>query len=149
MSDWDDYGYDDDEGDDEADYCYEHDCHIEDCADEHEDEITEDDDDVEDGEETGESCYGCQRPNATTSYMEQPFCWPCYQAASSGNSQVRDRCHFADPGGNSALRAAVPGNPRIYPCPNCKSPNRLTSQDRARGYQCDSCADRAERGGDY
>lgn len=50
---------------------------------------------------------------------------------------------FADPGGNSALRAGR----RCFPCPTCKKPNRLTKQDKIRGYQCDSCADRDERGG--
>jgi hypothetical protein len=60
-----------------------------------------------------------------------------------------NRIDFADPGGNSALRAATPSNPRNLPCPNCGKPNRLTPADRARGYQCDECADRAERGGDY
>jgi len=55
---------------------------------------------------------------------------------------------FADPGGGSALRAATVDNPRNLPCPNCKKPNRLTPADRARGYQCDPCADRAERGWD-
>lgn len=59
-----------------------------------------------------------------------------------------DRSDFADPGGNSALRASSRGNPRVLPCPTCKAPNRLTPADKARGYQCDSCADRAERGGD-
>ncbi len=53
---------------------------------------------------------------------------------------------FADPGGNSALRAASPTNPRTLPCPNCEEPNRLTPKDRALGYQCDTCADQAERG---
>jgi hypothetical protein len=57
-----------------------------------------------------------------------------------------DGVGFADPGGNSALRAATPDNPRIYPCPTCGEPNRLTRIDKERGYQCDSCADRAERG---
>lgn len=51
---------------------------------------------------------------------------------------------FADPGGNSALRAASKTNPRNLPCPTCKSPNRLTPKDRALGYQCDSCADSLE-----
>ena len=63
-----------------------------------------------------------------------------------------DRHEFADPGGKSALRAAGKGNPRNLPCPNCKRPNRLTPKDRALGYQCDSCADRAEGtyvGSDY
>ena len=53
---------------------------------------------------------------------------------------------FADPGGKSALRAASKRNPRNLPCPNCKEPNRLTPADRARGYQCDTCADKTERG---
>ena len=51
---------------------------------------------------------------------------------------------FADPGGNSALRAATPDNPRIYPCPSCGSPDRLTGRDVALHYQCDTCADRDE-----
>lgn len=62
------------------------------------------------------------------------------------------RSEFMDPGGNSALRAASPANPRNLPCPNCGEPNRLTPRDRALGYQCDTCADRAEgtyRGADY
>ncbi len=54
---------------------------------------------------------------------------------------------FADPGGKSALRAASDTNPRNLPCPNCGEPDRLTPADRARGYQCDSCADALERGG--
>ena len=58
-----------------------------------------------------------------------------------------DRIDFSDPGGKSALRAATKGNPRNLPCPTCGKKNRLTPADRARGYVCDSCADRAERGG--
>lgn len=54
---------------------------------------------------------------------------------------------FANHG--SALRASSPSNPRNLPCPNCGQPNRLTPADRAQGYQCDSCADRAESGLDY
>lgn len=53
---------------------------------------------------------------------------------------------FADPGGKSALRAASETNPRNLPCPTCESPNRLTPKDVALGYQCDTCADRAEMG---
>ena len=60
-----------------------------------------------------------------------------------------DRMEFADPHGRSALRAAGRGNRRNLPCPTCKAPNRLTPADRARGYQCDRCADRAESGLDY
>jgi hypothetical protein len=55
-------------------------------------------------------------------------------------------CEFADPGGKSALRAAGKGNPRNLPCPTCKRKNMLTPADRARGYQCDHCADACENG---
>ena len=78
-----------------------------------------------------------------------------------------DRIEFADPGGRSALRAATTGkcpkckkktgeladfcrhcgnelNPRKFPCPNCRAPRRLTRLDKLAGYQCDTCADRAE-----
>jgi len=57
-----------------------------------------------------------------------------------------DGVGFADPGGNSALRAATPDNPRNQPCPTCGKPNRLTPKDVAAGYQCDPCADALERG---
>jgi len=63
-----------------------------------------------------------------------------------------DRSMFADPGGNSSLRAASESNPRNLPCPTCGEPDKLTPADRALGYQCNNCADRAEgiyRGGDY
>ena len=60
-----------------------------------------------------------------------------------------ERCEmFADPGGHSALRAASKSNPRNLPCPSCGAKNVLTPEDRAHGYQCDRCADRAERGCD-
>ena len=54
---------------------------------------------------------------------------------------------FADPGGNSALRAATPTNPRNLPCPDCGANNVLTPKDRALGYCCNRCADRNEGGG--
>ncbi len=57
-----------------------------------------------------------------------------------------DGVGFADPGGESALRAETDDNPRNLPCPTCGWPNRLTPIDKARGYQCDSCANAAERG---
>ena len=56
---------------------------------------------------------------------------------------------FADPGGNSALRAATRRNPRNLPCPTCGTKNVLTSADKRAGYQCDACADRAEGMGGY
>jgi hypothetical protein len=55
-----------------------------------------------------------------------------------------DGVGFADPGGRSALRAATPDNPRIYPCPTCGRENVLTAIDVQRHYQCDACADRDE-----
>jgi hypothetical protein len=59
-----------------------------------------------------------------------------------------DAPQFADPGGRSALRAASKRNPRNLPCPSCGAKNRLTPADRAEGYCCNVCADRAEgRGG--
>jgi ribosomal protein L37AE/L43A len=60
-----------------------------------------------------------------------------------------DLSDFADPGGNSALRAATRDNPRIYSCPNCKRRNMLTRKDKELGYQCDRCADARERGYDW
>ena len=53
---------------------------------------------------------------------------------------------FADPGGNSALRAATDSNPRDLPCPTCGEENRLTPKDVSLGYQCNFCADQDERG---
>lgn len=57
---------------------------------------------------------------------------------------VEKELDFADPGGRSALRAASTRNPRVYPCPTCGQPNRLTPRDKELGYQCDQCADAAE-----
>lgn len=59
-----------------------------------------------------------------------------------------DGVGFADPGGESALRAATKDNPRNLPCPTCHWPNRLTPIDVQRGYQCDSCANAAGTGMD-
>jgi hypothetical protein len=58
-----------------------------------------------------------------------------------------DRSEFADPGGNSALRAETRDNPRNQPCPTCGKANKLTPKDVALHYQCDACADRDEGGG--
>jgi hypothetical protein len=55
-----------------------------------------------------------------------------------------DRSMFEKPYSNSALRKATKNNPRIYPCPTCKKPNKLTLKDVRLGYQCDECADREE-----
>jgi hypothetical protein len=61
-------------------------------------------------------------------------------------AELYGEIEVADPGGRSALRAATPDNPRNLPCPSCGVANRLTPADRARGYRCDTCADRAEAG---
>ena len=63
-------------------------------------------------------------------------------------AEDEDRQEFADPGGRSALRVAGRGNPRNRSCPTCKRRNVLTPRDVAKGYQCNSCADRAEMGMD-
>ena len=63
------------------------------------------------------------------------------------NNDGDDRSMFQDPGGKSALRRASRSNPRNLPCPTCKKLNRLTPKDKALGYQCNECADRAEGGG--
>jgi hypothetical protein len=55
------------------------------------------------------------------------------------------RSDYAQPYGKSALRAASAHNPRCLPCPTCGRANVLTPADRARGYQCNACADAAER----
>lgn len=60
------------------------------------------------------------------------------------DERLIDSVGFADPGGNSALRAETKSNPRNLPCPTCGEENRLTPLDKRRGYQCDDCADRAE-----
>ena len=64
--------------------------------------------------------------------------------AGMGAGHAVARSEFAEPGGRSALGAAGRGNPRNLPCPTCGEANRLTPADRARGYQCDACADRLE-----
>lgn len=55
---------------------------------------------------------------------------------------------FEDPSGRSSLRAESPTNPRNLPCGTCGEPDTLTPKDKALGYQCDDCADRAEGWGD-
>lgn len=56
-----------------------------------------------------------------------------------------DGMDFMDPGGTSALRKGV----RNRKCPTCKEPRKLTKKDVELGYQCDTCADKLERGGGY
>ena len=86
-------------------------------------------------------CEGCNE-DLSQEYYDDHEC--------DDDSYMIDGVGFADPGGHSALRAATPNNPRDCDCPTCGAENVLTRIDRQRGYQCDSCADRAEgRGGEY
>ena len=57
-----------------------------------------------------------------------------------------DGVGFAEPGGESALRAETPSNPRNLTCPTCGRENVLTPLDVARCYQCNICAVAEERG---
>ena len=73
-----------------------------------------------------------------------------YEYDTQGDDEPIDGVGFAQPG--SALRAETPSNPRNLPCPTCGAGDVLTPLDVQRGYQCDTCADRAEgtyMGGDY
>ena len=70
-----------------------------------------------------------------------------YPEDDRDSDNLIDGVGFAHPGSGSALRAATRDNPRNLPCPNCGGKNLLTRIDRQHGYQCDSCADQAERGG--
>ncbi len=72
-----------------------------------------------------------------------------YDGPASDEEDLIDGVGFADPGGNSALRAATPSNPRDQPCPSCGAENVLTRIDAQRHYQCDRCADRDEGRGGY
>jgi len=69
---------------------------------------------------------------------------PAEEFEDYGDEDLVDGVGFADPGGNSALRAETTRNPRNRPCPTCKTPNVLTPADVARGYQCNRCADAEE-----
>lgn len=62
------------------------------------------------------------------------------------DDELIDGVGFSSEG--SALRAATADNPRDQTCPSCHYPNRLTHIDVQRGYQCDGCANVAERGMD-
>lgn len=73
---------------------------------------------------------------------------PDYGMEWEEDDDLIDGVGFAEPGGNSALRAATADNPRNLPCPTCGYPNSLTPIDKQRGYQCDSCATAMEQGRD-
>lgn len=67
-----------------------------------------------------------------------------YEYEFDVDGDLIDGVGFAREG--SALRASTRRNPRNLPCPTCQEENRLTPLDKACGYQCDECADRAEYG---
>jgi Zn finger protein HypA/HybF involved in hydrogenase expression len=79
-------------------------------------------------------CEGCQ------SEMED------YEAGSweDDDEYLIDGVGFQEPGGRSSLRAETEDNPRNLPCPQCGQEDTLTPLDRANGYVCNRCADRAE-----
>jgi hypothetical protein len=91
----------------------------------------------------------------TYSVVPHPFAKGYFIMIDVNKGEVTDKprgyyrggINFERPG--SALRKATKWNPRTYPCPTCKKPNRLTLADVRKGYQCDECADRAEGSGCY
>jgi hypothetical protein len=89
-----------------------------------------------------EICDGCELPTAECEcerdYGDEDY--PDYEDSFDSN-------RFASKG--SALHAADDNDPREHECPTCQRPNKLTLRDVQAGYQCDGCADRAERGMDY
>jgi hypothetical protein len=97
------------------------------------------------------TCEGC---GEEFEHLNLGLCPECGEAELEAQSDFEsdyendliDGVGFADPGGNSALRAATPDNPRVHPCPTCGAENTLTPIDVSRGYQCDRCADALERG---
>jgi len=104
------------------------------------------------------TCYECECDGADVEIRDsldgEVLCDDCFECTLDNiRCAQHDRMHygdggidFADPGGNSALRAATHDNPRNLPCPTCGGEDLLTPADRARGYQCDRCSDRCERG---
>jgi len=67
-----------------------------------------------------------------------------YHKINRNMDEEFDSNRFADE--RSALYPSRRGNPRIYACPNCNYPNRLTARDVSKGYQCNNCADAFENG---
>jgi hypothetical protein len=106
-------------------------------------------------EHNGGLCRKCLQPHNNASGN---LCFSCALGEEEMNEWIAGknydkpykhskhwRSEFADPGGNSSLRAASKSNPRNKPCPTCKEPNKLTAKDVAQKYQCNDCADRDER----
>ncbi len=107
-------------------------------------DIDEEDDENEDEDEDGTGGYGGGPGDFAES--DEGDRDDADHEDDLGDLGDDDEVDFADPEGRSALRAASRTNPRIFPCPTCRQPNRLTAQDVSAGYQCDTCADNSERG---
>ena len=86
-------------------------------------------------------CRDCQDP-----YDDYDLAEDSYDDWDMADPHSRGCSDFADPSGNSALRAATSANSRNLSCPTCGRENMLTPADKACGYQCDICADELERG---
>lgn len=67
-----------------------------------------------------------------------------YDYEGEEDEDLIDGVGFADPGGNSSLRAATKSNPRNCPCSSCGRENTLTPLDVRAGCVCDMCADALE-----
>ena len=93
------------------------------------------DDDIRECEECGEELEEFEEEICT-------YCSDSYEETSG--SELIDSVGFADPGGNSSLRAETSRNLRNLPCPTCKMPNKLTPIDVRNHYQCNDCADNSE-----
>ena len=106
--------------------------------------------------------HGCPKAPAICDCCEEEFipkfkgdniCQACHDDEYEDPTDFLDdeeqwaRQRFADPGGESALHAETATDKRIYPCPTCHQPNRLTRKDKQSHYQCDACAKRDEGGG--
>lgn len=74
---------------------------------------------------------------------EVDLCSYC-RALENDDEDLIDGVGFANEG--SALRAETGDNPRDRPCPTCGTENVLTRIDEAMSYQCNRCANAAERG---
>ena len=100
------------------------------------------------GGEAWITCEGCDLRTPPENMIGK-LCEECKNDRDADADLYYDDCGdyndapFRDPGGNSALRAGE----IEFPCPNCGEIT-LTAADKARGYQCDTCADKAERGYD-
>lgn len=85
-------------------------------------------------------CDVCECTEDDADFVTPYCCEYCYEEGDPYDDEY-DGVSFADPGGDSALRAETPENPRDCPCPTCGAENVLTRLDVENGYQCNNCAD--------